>query len=125
MNRIHQGLLVFLALCITIGCGAADSTPAAAPAAKTSEPSKTREPAVAGLFYPQHKDDLSKQVDGFLAEAETVPLGRLRGLVCPHAGYDFSGPTAAIAYKQLAGRDIETVVVLAPSHYADFEGASA
>lgn len=124
MNRICQGLLVFLALCFAIGCGAADGTPATAPTAKASEPTKTREPAVAGLFYPRDKGDLTKQLDGFLAKAETVPLGRLRGLVCPHAGYDFSGPTAAIAYKQVTGRDIETVVVLAPSHYAHFKGVS-
>jgi len=124
MNRVCQGFLLFLAIVATIGCGSADGTPAAPAAAETGEPSKTREPAVAGLFYPRHEDDLTKQVNGFLADAETVPLGKLRGLVCPHAGYDFSGPTAAIAYKQLAGRDIETVVVLAPSHYADFEGAS-
>ena len=33
-------------------------------------------------------------------------------------------PTAAIAYKTLAGRDVQTVVILGPSHYALFQGAS-
>ena len=41
----------------------------------------------------------------------------------PHAGYRYSGPTAAVAYKQVAGREIRTVIVMAPSHYADFQGA--
>ena len=88
------------------------------------EADRSREPAVAGLFYPAAAKDLSEQLKTLLAKAEPVPLGKLRGLVCPHAGYEFSGFTAACAYKQLAGREIETVVVLAPSHYADFEGVS-
>ena len=56
------------------------------------------------------------------APAHHIP--RLKGLVCPHAGYPYSGPTAAIAYKTLAGRDVQTVVILGPSHYALFQGAS-
>ncbi len=51
-------------------------------------------------------------------------IPHLKGLVCPHAGYPYSGQTAAIAYKTLAGRDIQTVVILGPSHYAAFQGAS-
>ena len=47
----------------------------------------------------------------------------MKGLVCPHAGYEFSGQTAAIAYKLLAGRDVQTVVVMGPSHYAYLQGA--
>ena len=44
-------------------------------------------------------------------------------MVCPHAGYEFSALIAAIGYKQLAGRDFSTVILLGPSHYAAFEGA--
>ena len=50
-------------------------------------------------------------------------IPRLKGLVCPHAGYEFSGQTPAIAYKLLAGSDAQTVVVMGPSHYALFRGA--
>jgi hypothetical protein len=81
-------------------------------------------PAVAGLFYPRHQQDLAKTVDQLLAEVKQEPLRDLRALVCPHAGYEFSGPVAAVGYKQLVGRDIRTVIVLAPSHYAFFEGAA-
>ncbi len=97
---------------------------AAGGSAQTREIRKVRGPAVAGIFYPRHADDLAEQVDRCLAEVEPAPLKNLRGLVCPHAGYDFSGPVAAVAYKQLDGRAIDTVVVMAPSHYADFKGAS-
>lgn len=87
-----------------------------------------REPAVAGGFYPKSPDELAAVVDTLLAILmERIPgqvEGRVHGLICPHAGYQFSGMTAGVAYKQVMGADIETVVVLAPSHTARFEGAS-
>jgi hypothetical protein len=85
---------------------------------------RVRAPAVAGLFYPADETVLSKTIDGLLAGAPAHHIPHLRGLVCPHAGYPYSGPTAAIAYKTLAGRDVQTVVILGPSHYASFQGAS-
>ena len=85
---------------------------------------KVRQAAVAGMFYPQHQEELARDVDRYLAEVEPAPVRNLRGMVCPHAGYEFSGPVAAAAYKQLEGRDVDTVILMGPSHYADFEGAS-
>jgi hypothetical protein len=85
---------------------------------------RVRAPAVAGLFYPAEESVLSKTLDALLAGAPPHHIPHLRGLVCPHAGYPYSGPTAAIAYKTLAGRDVQTVVILGPSHYALFQGAS-
>jgi AmmeMemoRadiSam system protein A len=84
---------------------------------------RVRAPAVAGLFYPGDPAALAKAVDGLLASAPEHSIPRLRALVCPHAGYEFSGKTAAIAYKLLAGRDMQTVVVMGPSHYAWFSNA--
>jgi AmmeMemoRadiSam system protein B/AmmeMemoRadiSam system protein A len=85
---------------------------------------RVRAPAVAGLFYPADATVLAKTIDGLLEAAPAHHIPRLKGLVCPHAGYPYSGPTAAIAYKLLAGRDIQTVLILGPSHYALFQGAS-
>jgi AmmeMemoRadiSam system protein A len=82
-----------------------------------------REPAVAGLFYPAEERALAKTVDALLESAPTHRFPRLKGLVCPHAGYSFSGQTAAIGYKTLVGREIQTVIVMGPSHYALLEGA--
>lgn len=82
-----------------------------------------REPAVAGLFYPQDAEALARAIDGFLAKAHETPLEDIRALVCPHAGYEYSGATAAFSYRQVAGRDIKTVFILSPSHYASFRGA--
>src|ERR1035438_6097786 len=83
-----------------------------------------REPAVADLFYPKDPAKLTALIDTFLAEATIQPVGELRALVCPHAGYPYSGPTAAYAYKLLEGRHYDTVVVMGPSHYADLSVGS-
>ncbi len=93
-------------------------------AEQTNSHLRVRAPAVAGLFYPAEESVLSKTIDGLLQGAPAHHIPRLKGLVCPHAGYPYSGPTAAIAYKTLAGRDVQTVVILGPSHYALFQGAS-
>jgi len=82
-----------------------------------------RAPAVAGLFYPGEAAKLARAVDTLLAAAPARSIPRLRGLICPHAGYEFSGQTAATGYKLLAGRDVQTVVVMGPSHYALLHGA--
>lgn len=89
-----------------------------------SKATKIRKPAVAGLFYPADKTALSRMVGDFLAEVDASPLKNVRGLVSPHAGYEFSGPIAAHAYKQLVGSNVRTAIVMAPSHYAAFRGAS-
>ena len=92
-----------------------------APAAPTK---KVREPAVAGLFYPKDPVELTKEIDACLVSAKVEPTtGELKALICPHAGYPYSGPVAAYAYRLLAGREYATVVVLGPSHYADLHAA--
>jgi AmmeMemoRadiSam system protein B/AmmeMemoRadiSam system protein A len=94
---------------------------------RAAEPAslKVREPAVAGLFYPQDRTELTRLLDACLAAARAeAPPGEIKALVCPHAGYVYSGPVAASAYRLLAGRSYETVIVLASSHYAAVDGAS-
>ncbi|MBI5382986.1 MAG: AmmeMemoRadiSam system protein B [Opitutae bacterium] len=98
---------------------------AAAPAETSTPPAKVRAPAVAGLFYPKDAGELSRAIDGYLAAATaTAPTGELKALICPHAGYAYSGPVAANAYRLLAGREFATVVLLAPSHYATVRAAA-
>jgi len=87
-------------------------------------PARVRQPAVAGQFYPADPDELARAVDGYLEPVPIAPIAGLRALVAPHAGYRFSGPTAAFAYQQLRGRKPGTVYVLAPSHHAAFAGVS-
>lgn len=84
-----------------------------------------REPAVAGLFYPDFHGTLSTEVDELLLRAKTVPIpGRLKALIAPHAGYRYSGYTAAIGYKGLKGQTFESVVIVGPSHREYFDWIS-
>jgi len=98
-------------------------TPAAAEAENPWKNEPAREPAVAGKFYPGDRTALTGMIQGFLDKAAGERIERLRGLVCPHAGYEYSGQTAAFSYKQAQGRNYRTVIVMAPSHHSLFEGA--
>ena len=88
---------------------------------------RVREAAVAGAFYPEQSQILSTEVAHFLAHARTQ-LGTAqacpKALIVPHAGYVYSGATAALAYAQLeAGRDtIRRVVLLGPVHRVAVQG---
>ncbi|HHJ14284.1 MAG TPA: AmmeMemoRadiSam system protein B, partial [Gammaproteobacteria bacterium] len=53
---------------------------------------QVREPAVAGLFYPDDPLLLQQQVEALLAAATPPPDVHPRALVVPHAGYIYSGP---------------------------------
>jgi len=81
-------------------------------------------PRVAGIFYPSNPEVLSAAIEDYLSRAPVESLPNLRALVCPHAGYPYSGPVAAMAYKQVIGRDFDTVIVMGPSHYALFSSAA-
>jgi hypothetical protein len=94
-------------------------------AGATEEAKQVREPAVAGSFYEADPAKLAQGIGEMLRAAEEKPLeGKLIGLVCPHAGYPFSGPVAAFAYKQLQTRHYDTVVLIGPCHAGSFTGAS-
>jgi hypothetical protein len=94
-------------------------------AASPTDAVSVREPAVAGVFYPKDPVELSRVIDACLAGGKTTPFdGEIKALICPHAGYPYSGPVAGSAYRLLVGRQYDMVVVLGPSHYADLHAAS-
>ncbi len=85
------------------------------------DPSTIRPSPIAGTWYPGSRRELYQIVDHYLAQAEFVPTDdELVALISPHAGYPYSGPTAAHAYRQLNGKTYDLVVLLGPSHYQDF-----
>ena len=82
-----------------------------------------RNPAVAGLFYPDDPQELHTLVSGYLAAVSTsgaVP----KAIIVPHAGYIYSGPIAASAYARLqpARGRVTRVVLLGPAHRVGFDG---
>jgi AmmeMemoRadiSam system protein B len=89
----------------------------------SAEPCLVRPAAVAGQFYPGTRDALSRSVAELLDEAPAAGP-RPKALVVPHAGYVYSGPTAAAAYGLLHGLAgaIRRVVLLGPSHHVPLRG---
>ncbi len=84
-----------------------------------------REPAVAGTFYPARAQDLKKMVNGFLEQVNPMELnGELIALVVPHAGFVFSGYVAAHSYRQLEGKEFDTIILIGDSHRVRFPGVS-
>lgn len=84
-----------------------------------------RIPVQAGRFYPGEQGVLSRSIDKMLAEVPDVDGKIPRAVIVPHAGYQFSGPAAAHAYKifQQAGASaIKRVILLATSHYTFVRG---
>ena len=90
---------------------------------KDEKPGNIRRSAVAGGFYPGDKATLEKNVDTMLLDANPPKIeGSIRAIMVPHAGYVFSGPVAASAYKELEGRDIQTVILIGNGHRHYFDG---
>ncbi len=86
---------------------------------------RVRTPAVAGMFYESNPEDLKHRIEwcfkhklgpGSIPEVKEGPR-KIIGLICPHAGYMYSGPVAAWSYKALAedGRP-ECFIILGPNH---------
>lgn len=72
-----------------------------------------REAAVAGLFYPKEKARLSSAVSKFFADAGKAARDA-SAVVSPHAGYAYSGSTAAHSFASL--REHKIYVILSPNH---------
>ena len=70
-------------------------------------------------------DILRKNIEEFLEQARVPePKGIIRALISPHAGYIYSGFTAAHAYKMIKGSKYDCVIVVGPSHREYFNGVS-
>jgi MEMO1 family protein len=87
-----------------------------------------REPAVAGLFYPGDRHTLAAQVDELLAAAggAASSLPPVRMMVAPHAGYTYSGATAARAFQRLRSSSSvpARAFIIGPSHVESFNFTS-
>jgi len=89
---------------------------------------RVRPPAVAGLFYPGEPEALRGSVRKYLTEADSKIPARAakvpKAIIAPHAGYIYSGLTAAAAYRTLAPAKgtISRVVMMGPCHRVAVRG---
>lgn len=89
--------------------------------------SYVRQPAVAGSFYPETKEDITQMISRFMHSADKTLTGlesQIRIIVAPHAGFEYSGKTAAHSYKNIAGLQFDTIVLIGPQHTRYFDGAA-
>jgi len=71
-----------------------------------------RKPVVAGQFYHSDAGKLKEQLSGFFKNVKTA--SRSVGVVSPHAGFMYSGQTAAWAIASL--KSARTFIILGPNH---------
>ena len=100
-----------------------------APTEKTAE-AKKEEPikrakvvlhsTLAGRWYPADAEILSKQITGFFEKAQVQPINNVIAFILPHAGYQFSGQTAAFGLKT-TDKKYKRIVIIGPSHRVPME----
>ena len=85
---------------------------------------RVRKPAVSGLFYPPSKDDLLQVIENCFMHSygpqKKPPVDsdkNIIGMICPHAGYTYSGPIAAHSYYASSSLDVDLIVMIGPNHY--------
>jgi AmmeMemoRadiSam system protein B/AmmeMemoRadiSam system protein A len=102
-------------------------TPAPSNAAATVSPEKPAEPAkvvlhssLAGTWYSNDPEALKKQFDDFFEKAQPDKIENVIALILPHAGYQWSGQTAAFGLKTIS-KKYKRIVVIGPSHRTAME----
>ncbi|WP_316504950.1 AmmeMemoRadiSam system protein B [Nitrosopumilus sp.] len=82
-----------------------------------------REPVVAGQFYPDEKTELQDMIQNCFKHKygpgtqPTISNEKVFGIICPHAGYMYSGPTACHSYKSISLQNPELAIVIGPNHF--------
>ncbi len=80
---------------------------------------------LAGQWYPAERDELSSQIAGYLNAATGEIYPQVQALILPHAGYRYSGQTAAYGVRQLQGKQFSRVIVMGPSHRVPLSNMAA
>ncbi len=83
--------------------------------------SETRPSPIAGSWYSADPRKLETSIKGYLAKAKLPELkGEVIGVISPHAGHIYSGPTAGYAFRAVEGRIFDLVAVISPLHQFHF-----
>ncbi len=85
---------------------------------------EVREPAVSGTFYP----DDEKELKSLIHDCFTHPIGpgkipptnseqKIYGVICPHAGFVYSGPVACHSFYSISSSVSKLAIITGPNHY--------
>jgi len=83
-----------------------------------------RKPVVAGQFYPNDQDELKIMIkqcfEHKFGPGKQPPIKsneKIFGVISPHAGYMYSGPTACHSYYSVSDQQPELVIIIGPNHF--------
>jgi len=85
---------------------------------------EVRTPAVSGTFYPDDEKELRSLIDDCFMH----PIGpgkmpptdsdqKIYGVVCPHAGFVYSGPVACHSFYSISSSASKLAIITGPNHY--------
>lgn len=81
-----------------------------------------RKAAVANQFYPGKPEDLSQQLEELFAPFKTEKKCRCIASITPHAGYIYSGSTAAEAFAKIDFDGFDSLLLMGPAHRVPLSG---
>jgi len=83
-----------------------------------------RTPAVAGMFYPGEKNELKESIHQCFLHSlgpgklpPTEEKKKIYGVICPHAGYIYSGPIACHSFYSISSESPELFIIIGPNHW--------
>ena len=83
-----------------------------------------RTPAVAGMFYPGEKNELKESIHQCFLHSfgpgklpPTEEKKKIYGVICPHAGYMYSGPIACHSFYSISSESPELFIIIGPNHW--------
>ncbi len=83
-----------------------------------------RTPAVAGMFYPGEKNELKESIHQCFLHSfgpgklpPTQEKKKIYGVICPHAGYMYSGPIACHSFYSISSESPELFIIIGPNHW--------
>lgn len=81
--------------------------------------------SLAGSWYEEDPVRLREEIRSYLEEVDAPAGDAVTALILPHAGYRWSGATAAHGIRQVSGRTFKRVIVLGPSHRVPMENMAS
>jgi len=126
-HKVYSGLLVLLSVIIflsvlSVGCGKNKKEDGEVISENVKEEVVIRYPKYAGSFYPDDPTELKSMLEDFFSKADVKADANVVCLEVPHAGFIYSGLTAAYAFKSV-GYKPDVVIIIGPSHRMPVNGA--
>jgi hypothetical protein len=127
-KKLLRNIFIFTAtgflLTVLAGCARLPKTTKEIPAPEekraSAQPKVVFSSTLAGRWYSADANALRKEVGQLFQNIDVKPTNDIIALILPHAGYQYSGRTAAMGLASL-GRQYKRIIVIGPSHYMPME----